>query len=651
MITRFCLFSILLAAALPLVFCQGNRAPEIKIAGSFPYDPGREHQRDFFPTGELEQLSDNLYLLRDCCNVYLVRDGDKALLIDFGSGKILDHLAKLGVSGIDKVLVTHHHRDQLQGLCELDNYSFDILVPAGEAHLIEGAGEFWKNFGVHTDLYRCRSVQNTIRRSVPVDEKVSGGDVIQWRGKNIRVLDTPGHTDNSISYCMEVDGRQIVFCGDLISAPGKVTHWYDLHWDYYGFTQGVDASDKSFERIKAREPGWLAPSHGSVIEEPLRAMEANSRIYERVRPLLTPNELHRPTSEMYQILPHLVFLGGTSYAIISDSGKAFIYDFGFNWNGDADYEVLRKFMKDYGVKEIDAVSFSHHHYDHKDHIVDVFRVGSPQLWVFENMVDIFENPSHYRIPNMGLPVLADRVLREGEKVRWEEFTLEFFAFPSQLERHQALFTVIDGKRVLFTGDGTWKKIDPDRRLNGPVVPLNGYFMDGGYITSSQIMLDYMPEIVCPAHTGEYYPSREDLEGFHQWALDVREVMTEVIDQPDPNFGMDKHWCVFHPYRVTCRDGGSFRVELIVRNHLFVSAQLEVKLKLPGNLLCEHAAGSIRVGGKKQVVVPFVVEAAAGSPPERMIITADVTINGQHLGEYAEAIVEIKPGESKYRFPY
>lgn len=648
---RFFQLLVLPAAIMTFMFCQGDHAPEIKIAGSFPFDPEREHKGDFSPTGALEQLSENLFLLRDCSNVYLIRDQDKAILIDFGSGKIFDHLAELGISGIDKVLVTHHHRDQLQGLCELGNFPFDVLAPAGEAHLIEAAGEFWKNFGVHTNLYRCRSVQNTIRKSVPVEERVSGGDVIQWQGKNIRVLDTPGHTDNSISYCIEVDGRKIVFSGDLISAPGKVTHWYDLHWDYYGFTQGMDASDESFKKIKVEEPEWLAPSHGSVIENPGRAMQANSRLYERIRPLLTPNELHRPTSDMYRILPHLVFLGGTSYAIVSESGKAFIYDFGWNWNGDADYEVLRKFMEEYEVKEINAVSFSHHHYDHKDHVADLFRIGSPELWVFENMVDIFENPSHYRIPNIGLPVLADKVLRDGEKVQWEEFTLEFFAFPTQLERHQALFTVIDGKRVLFTGDGTWKRIDPGRRLNGPVVPHNGYFMDGGYITSSRKMLDYMPDIVCPAHTGEYYPSREDLEGFHKWALDVREVMTELIDQPDPNFGMDKHWCVFHPYRVSFPEGGSVRVELLVRNHLFVPAQLDVNLKLPDNLQCKHQARSVQIDGKKQAVVPFILEAADGSRPERMIVTVDITINGQHMGEYAEAVVEIRQNESDYRFPY
>jgi glyoxylase-like metal-dependent hydrolase (beta-lactamase superfamily II) len=642
---------ILLIAGSSFQFCSAGRVPAVKIVGEFPYDPDRKHERNFQQTGSLERLSENLFLLRDCCNVYLIKNGGRALLIDFGSGKIMDFLTDMGVSGIDKVLITHHHRDQLQGLCNLDESPFELAVPAGEARLIEGASEFWRGFGVHSDLYRCRSVQNTIRKSLRVDDKVAGGEVIEWQGSRIKVIDTPGHTDNSVSYSTVVDGRRIVFCGDLISAPGKVTHWYDLHWDYYGFTQGVDASDKSFDKVGAENPHWLAPSHGSVIENPSGAMESNSRIYERIRHLLTPNELHRPTSEMYRILPHLVFIGGTSYAIISKSGKAFIYDFGWNWNGDANIDVLRKFKKDYDVEQIEVVSFSHHHGDHKNHVPDLFREDFPELWVFENMVDLFENPADYRIPNQGFPVLADRVLRDGEKVSWEEYTLEFISFPSQLERHQALFTKIDGRKVLFSGDGTWKRIDPGRRLNGPVVPRNGYFLDGGFITSSRKMLQYLPEIVCPAHTEEYYPDKEDLEGFHEWSLEVREVMMELIDQPDPNFGMDLQWCVFHPYRVSAAGSVPFEVELIIRNHLFIPAELRVELMFSDNFICDFPERSFVVEGKKQAVVPFVLKCTAPQRPGREIITADITINGHYLGEYAEAIIELKPPDSKYDYPY
>jgi hypothetical protein len=40
-----------------------------------------------------EQLSDNLYRLEDTCNVYLIRNGNRGTLIDFGAGGILDFFA------------------------------------------------------------------------------------------------------------------------------------------------------------------------------------------------------------------------------------------------------------------------------------------------------------------------------------------------------------------------------------------------------------------------------------------------------------------------------------------------------------------------------------------------------------------------------
>jgi len=64
----------------------------------------------------MKQISPNLYLYEDTCHVYVVRDGDAAVLVDFGSGAVLDELAALGVTQVRAVLMAHHHRDQGQGL-------------------------------------------------------------------------------------------------------------------------------------------------------------------------------------------------------------------------------------------------------------------------------------------------------------------------------------------------------------------------------------------------------------------------------------------------------------------------------------------------------------------------------------------------------
>ncbi len=63
-------------------------------------------------TSPLFKLSEHLYQFTDTCNVYLVVEGNKGLLIDVGSGAILDHLSTAGVEQVEWVLHTHHHRDQ-----------------------------------------------------------------------------------------------------------------------------------------------------------------------------------------------------------------------------------------------------------------------------------------------------------------------------------------------------------------------------------------------------------------------------------------------------------------------------------------------------------------------------------------------------------
>jgi glyoxylase-like metal-dependent hydrolase (beta-lactamase superfamily II) len=633
---RLLLFAITgLIAFIPFPSCRDHTSspPPVIELPPFPVDLSRRHERDFLPSGSLRQLSEHLYVLDDTCNVYVIKSGDRALVVGFGSGDILKRLPEIGVRGIGQVLLTHHHRDQAQGLCDLNSRSFQLAVPEQEAGFFERAETFWRT--VQIDLnYDCRSHWNTIRQSIRVDRKLKPGDVLNWEDYALEVIETPGPTDHSLSYSAAIDGKIVVFCGNLISGPGRVPNWFDLHWDYYGFTQGIDASEKSFARIRDKNPDRLLPAHGDPIDDPAAAMEANIRTYAVLREMLVPNELVRVHQEVRQILPHLVFLGANCYALISDSGKAFLWDYGY-----VDRDRVDELKRRFGVKKIDAVSFSHYHDDHCIRAWELYREGA-QYWVFENMTDIFEHPVRYRLPCLvpfSLPV--DRILHDGEKVRWEEYELEFFHLPGQTEYHQGLLTVVDGKRVLFTGDNTWNKKFPEKVRNGPLVPQNEYLLDSGFIACARKMLECGPDLVCPAHTEEYWPDRQDLEEFLGWALRLRDVMTGLIDQPDPNFGLDYRWCYFYPYRAEVEPGKVVRLELRVRNHLFKSAKVEVRLRLPAGVSCPYSERSVTISGKSQVAIPFDLSGPDNVQKGRRVITADITINGRHLGEVAEALID------------
>jgi glyoxylase-like metal-dependent hydrolase (beta-lactamase superfamily II) len=62
------------------------------------------------------QVTPHLLVFRDHINIGVLRDGERALLVDFGSGAIVSALHDIGITTIDTALFTHHHRDQACGI-------------------------------------------------------------------------------------------------------------------------------------------------------------------------------------------------------------------------------------------------------------------------------------------------------------------------------------------------------------------------------------------------------------------------------------------------------------------------------------------------------------------------------------------------------
>ena len=174
----------------------------------------------FTPPAEPRKLTDNLFVYEDTCNVYVVKDGANAVLIDFGSGSILDHLPQMGISKIDWILHTHHHRDQCQGDPRAVEREIPIAVPAHERNLFEDAENFWLNRRVF-HLYYMRNDFNTITRNIPVDRPLVDYSTFRWNKAEFFVLPAPGHTLGSIALLANVDGKRVAFSGDLMYAPGR----------------------------------------------------------------------------------------------------------------------------------------------------------------------------------------------------------------------------------------------------------------------------------------------------------------------------------------------------------------------------------------------------------------------------------------------
>ena len=94
----------------------------------------------FEPVGS--GLAPDWLVWTDTCNVYVLRDGDAALLIDLGDGSVLDHLGDIGVKRVEWILFTHHHREQCQGAARLKEIDAVIVTHMHGDHFLLFACSF-----------------------------------------------------------------------------------------------------------------------------------------------------------------------------------------------------------------------------------------------------------------------------------------------------------------------------------------------------------------------------------------------------------------------------------------------------------------------------------------------------------------------------
>jgi glyoxylase-like metal-dependent hydrolase (beta-lactamase superfamily II) len=203
----------------------------------------------------LKPVTDNLFLFEDTCNVYVIRRGRQALLLDFGSGHVLEHLEDIGVDEVAAILHTHHHRDQAQGDHRAAATGIPIHVPQHERHLFDQVETFWTTKQLY-DMYNVRNTYFTLTASVPVAGVLEDWSRFDWRDVSLEVIPTPGHTVGSITLRGKIDGVEVAFVGDLLFSPGKVQTLFDMQYSY-GAMDGVESAILSLNLLEDRGPAML----------------------------------------------------------------------------------------------------------------------------------------------------------------------------------------------------------------------------------------------------------------------------------------------------------------------------------------------------------------------------------------------------------
>ncbi|MBZ5561177.1 MAG: MBL fold metallo-hydrolase [Acidobacteriia bacterium] len=613
----------------------------------------------FKPSGGLTQISPNLYVLPDTCNVYVLKDGDRALLIDFGSGHVLNLLAQIGVTKVEGILHTHHHRDQCQGDARAAAERIPIHVPQHERHLFEDAENFWRNRRVF-HLYYVRNDYFTVTHNIPVAGDLRDYETFHWGPYELLIYPTPGHTLGGISIVGMIDGKKTAFTGDLIHSPGKVVNLYELQYNY-GSGDGVDFAIFSLTRMREQGPALICPSHGEPFSNPGAGIDDLIGKLKGWLQAYDPGMALTIANQPFAVTPHLIASSATTssfYALISDSGKALFVDYGsasgnFFFSLNAAVPVLdrMRFVQHtipelkarYGLKSVDVAIPSHMHDDHLNGFPYLKRHYGTKVWCYENMVDILQNP---RGNNLGCilaePIKVERSFRDGETFKWEEYELTVYHSPGHTEYQMAMFANIDGARVAFTGDAFFPSGSGATSQLRHNLIFRNWVENDSHLRSIRTILQHQPNIIAPGHGKPFVSNQDDLKDLERRIEQQARYFSDVIADPDCNVGLNPSWVRLYPYQLLAKAGATAEVELRVRNYRARPIRLEAALVLPAGWKASPEVATLEVPSKADGQTGFTLTIPENwdRAKPRVALAADIMADGQYLGQLAEGVVDV-----------
>ena len=592
-------------------------------------------------TEQIRQISESLYCIQDSCNVYVIKRGETCLLIDFGTGSVLTLLEQMGIHEVEAVWITHHHRDQAEGIWKAVNAGIPVLVPEVESELFREASKMWQSREIYNN-YNNRQDRFSILESVNVQALEDYG-IYEVLGMKCQIIPTPGHTTGSISVVTALEGEMTAFTGDLIYAPGKVWSLAATQWSYNG-GEGIPHTILSLLDLKARGVQRFCPSHG----EP---MDADAAVRPAVENLAKLCRLRGQNPRLFQlrekpyekITEHVLFNRtsmANSYCLLSDSGKALIIDFGYDFMaGNAagtDRSARRPWLytvpfleKEFGVKQIDACIPTHYHDDHVAGINLLKRKYGTKVICPEAYADILEHPSRYDLPCLWYdPITVDRRVQSGEPFSWEEYEITAYPLSGHTHFAAAVCFTADGKKFLCSGD----QYSGDEGTMPNYVYKN-IFEAGDFEESAALYRELGPDWILSGHWTKKQPDEDFYEELEQKGRQLRELHEALLPKERQN-PLNDFSVIFRPYQRRVRPGEEFSVCA----DILAGGEEETKLEviLPYGFSCEE---TLLCGKPEEKRMEFLVKAPAYEV-QRARIGCRMWRDTRCLGTQAEMLVSV-----------
>ena len=615
-------------------------------------------------THQFTEIAQDVFQWTDTCNVYVLRDGDAALLIDLGDGSVLAALGELGVRRVEWVLFTHHHREQCQGAPRLAGHGAKVACAAAERSFFESPASYRKMRPTLGDAHTVHGASYVRPPAEPVkiDRTFARMDDFAWRGRELVCLHTGGNSPGHMSYLLRQGETWLAFSGDVMMAGGKMHTWFDTEWDY-GFAKGLYELGNSAGLLAGYPQLTLLPSHGPLVR-PARPqlLEYVSRL-RHLAPLYLrgydiqrfagcdQDTVSRPTSvpHVWQVTRHLFKFRGPDYwpnfhLLLADNGHGLLVDCGLFDRAFLD-TALARLQERLGLKTIDAVFVTHMHGDHALDAAHVRAKYGAKLWTMQGIADKFERPYDHDLaallPMYGRehgPLKFDRVLGNGDLIEWQGYTLACDWMPGQTPFHACLHGEIDGKQVAFTGDNLFASaIDPSQGGNEAVVARNGGALEEGYLYAAQYLHGIAPDLILGGHCWAIAEPAALVERLRVRMESLREAFAALSVEDDYRYMFDPYWVRAHPYRVVVQTGAETTFQVLIRNFRERPQRHRIQIRLPPGLRAQPALLEGEVASEGIQAFPVKLQADAEARPGLHLATFDITRDGVRHGELFDFI--------------